>query len=257
MVNVVQHDTRAVTTDVVMILAVAAGLFTLLSVGIIYGITHSLYTAGYYTISALFDAVGVDVSTSLSTLAAPYTGAFYEVVAVSILDGLVKTVIVGFVLAAIINAISTIDLQARLSGITKRRLKDHVILCGYSSLGERIAHTMRERKIPFVVVAKSKEKADEAREAGFPVLHEDFTTDEALRNAEISKAKAIIFMRSDDYDNLLGVITAHHLNSKVRIISKAQDIGAVTKIHRAGAELCVVPEMLAGIELGEAILTRK
>ena len=38
------------------------------------------------------------------------------------------------------------------------RLQDHVIICGFSRLGQDLANQLRHREIPFVVVDTSPEK---------------------------------------------------------------------------------------------------
>ncbi len=253
MVDVSQRETKDVTAKLLAALVLTTIFFTVFSIIVITGIVGNFYAAGSYTISALFDAVGIGQS-SLFTAAVPlYSTQFDIIVGLSIIDGLIKIMIIGFFVAALINVITSIDLGSRLASMSKRNWKDHIIICGYSLLAERVAIELAQKKIPFLVIDSSPAKTDEIREAGFTALHEDFTTDIALKNAAIEKASAIMFLTVNDYNNLLGVITARHLNSKIKIITRADDSNSVTKIHRAGAELCVVPEVLAGIELGEAI----
>jgi hypothetical protein len=40
----------------------------------------------------------------------------------------------------------------------------------------------------------------------------------------------------------------------VKIIARARQVANVTKMQRGGAELCLVPEVVAGLELGEHVL---
>jgi hypothetical protein len=256
-VDVVQRDARNTTIEVVVILAAIAILFAFITFYIVNNVTDDQYAAGYYTIAALFDAVGIAQSGLLSSSVPVFSVPFYEIVSVSILDGLIKIIIVGFFIAALINVITSIDISSRIIGISKRKWKDHIVICGFSMLAEKVALELESKKIPFVIVDKDQARADEIRELGYIALHEDFTTDIALKNASVSTAQAIMFLTVSDYDNLLGVITAKHLNSKIKIIARVGDSAAVTKIHRAGAELCVVPEVLAGIDLGDAILKNK
>lgn len=255
MVNVVQHNPNVLTNRALLFLLGIMAVTTVVSTIALTSITHNFYVSSYYTISAIFDAVGVDQSATLSSLAGtPYE--FDVVVAVSLIDGVVKIVLVGFVLAAVINLITTFDIRSRLSHITARGLRDHIILCGYSLLAERLAFDLMERKVPFVVIEREKAKADLIREAGFVSFHDDFTSDAVLKSASIKTARAIMFLTTNDYENLLGVITARHTNDKIKIIARANENATVTKIHRAGAELCVVPEVLAGLEMGDYLTTK-
>ncbi len=257
MVNVAKHDTKSVNTVMVLALAGVALLFAVITVVAITNITRDPYVGGYYSIDALFDAVGVDETALLYANVPLFSGQFYLIFAISVLDGIVKIVIVGFIIASLIDIITAVDVRARLVHMARRRLKDHYIICGYSKLAERIAEDMVGRHVPFIVLDKEPARADMIREEGYLSLHEDFTTEAALISAGIASAKAVLFLTENDYENLLGVVTARHINSKVKIIARAEDASTITKIHRAGAELCVVPEVLAGLELGESVAKRR
>jgi hypothetical protein len=255
-VDVAERNTENLTTRFFVVLVLITVIFTVFSIVVVGSLVNNFYVGSYYTISALFDAVGVGPSAAVVGSLATFSPQFDEVVLVSIVDGLIKTVIIGFVIAALIGFISSIDITSRITALSRISWKGHVIICGYSGLAERIVMDLASKKTPFVIIDRDPAKTDEVRSAGFTALHEDFTTDTALRNASINTASAIMFLTEDDYDNLLGVVTARHLNDKIRIIARAKDSGTITKIHRAGAELCVVPEVLAGIELGDAIISK-
>ena len=81
----------------------------------------------------------------------------------------------------------------------------------------------------------------------------DFTDRKVLDSASISKAKAIVFTTESDFINLLGIVTAHHMEPELKIITRARSESSVRKMQRGGADLCLVPEVVAGIELGERI----
>lgn len=246
-----------VTRNGLLILAIITISFTAITVLAITQLTNNVYVAGYYTISALFDAVGVDESAILGSIVPDFSQGFYVIVGLSIVAGLIKIAIVGFVIAALIGIVTTLDISYRLSAYSKRHMKNHVIICGYSLLADKIAAKLKERKIQFIVVDRDPARIDTVRELGYNMLHEDFTRDASLTGAGIDSAKSVMFLTIDDYNNLLGVITARHLNKNIRIIARASDDTVITKMHRAGAELCIVPEVLAGIEIGDVIIARK
>lgn len=246
------------TSKVIFALAAVTIFFSVFSVVVLMAITGNFYTAAYYTISALFDAVGIAPGgVPLSTSAPNFSTPFYALVTLSIADGIVKIVIVGVVIASMINIVTAFDVKARIAAITRRDWKDHVVICGYSFLAEKVAAELMERDIPFLIIDRNLAKSDMIKDEGYTALHEDFTTDLSLKNAHIQHARAVMFLTENDYDNLLGVVTARHLSPTVKIIARAGDSNTITKIHRAGAELCVVPEVLAGLEIGEAIVAKK
>ena len=253
MVNVVRHDTRSVTARFVLLLAVVSVIFAIGSTYVLTQITGNFYVAGYYTISALFDAVGVDESGVLGTLVQPYTPAFYAVVGISIIDGVIKIAIVGFVIASLINVIGHLDIRTRLALLSSHKMKNHYVICGYSDLAEKIAEELKTHKVPFLVIEKDQERAELVHELGYRILHEDFTLRTSLQNAALERAKGVLFLTESDYENMLGVLAAKHVYANVPIIVRAEQTSTITKLHRAGAVLCIVPELLAGIDIGYAV----
>ena len=183
-----------------------------------------------------------------------YAGAYYTVMAISFLDGLAKAVIVGFLIAAFINLLSNIDIKSTLGIMTAKRLKDHVIVCGYSMLAERLCKDMARDNLRFVIIDNDPAKVGTLRDLKFNVIDGDFTRRPILESASLKNARAIIFATESDFVNLLGIVTAHHMYPEVKIIARAKQVANVTKMQRGGAELCLVPEVVAGLELGEHIL---
>lgn len=245
----------SIATRVIVVLIVVVCLFTLFSIAVLTLISHNPYAASYYSLSALFDANNEGSSAFIAAAfsAGQPTYIFYGFVAISLVDGLAKAAIIGFLVAAFINLLSSIDLKSRLEIITAKHLTDHVIVCGYSMLAERLSNDLKKSKIRFVIIEKDLEKSNQLRDLGFNVVEGDFTDKKVLNNASISKAKAIIFTTESDFVNLLGILTAHHMEPKLKIITRARSEASVRKMQRGGAGLCLVPEVVAGIELGERI----
>lgn len=132
-------------------------------------------------------------------------------------------------------------------------MRKHTIVCGYSMLAERLCRELKKNNERFVVVEKDAEKANVLRELGYTVLNGDFRSEAVLHLAGISNAKAVVFATESDYENLLGIVTARHTDPKTRIIARAREQSSVTKMQRAGAEYCLIPEIVAGLEMGENV----
>lgn len=250
MVNVPEIERRSIAGRTLIGLAIAALLFGVTTLFIVYGISHNIYTSAYYTISSLFDAIGINIGPSLNSLAPPFSTNFDEIIVITIIDGIGKIVAVGLALAAVIEIITGTTILSKASAFAARRMKDHVVVCGYSKIAERICNELQEHNIKFVIVDKMDPVVDMLRERGHIVISGDFTNEEVLKSAEVANARAVVFASKNDTSNLLGILTAKHINSKVRVMSRVSSEDISTKMQRAGAELVVVPEILAGIELG-------
>lgn len=229
-------------------------LIAVLSAIVFDAIANNSYTAIYYTLDVMFDATGINAAQAVASGVILFSKNFDIVVIVSIIDGLMKIAIIGFIIAAFINFITGRSLKSRVAVFTAKRLKDHVIICGYTPLAERIASELRKHNRPFVIIEQDQKLVDELREVGYTVIDGDFTKHAALIRASIERAKSIVFVTESDYLNMMGMLAARHLNPKVRMITRSMDEAAVNKMHRAGADMCVVPEIVAGLEIGSKVV---
>ena len=246
--------TENIATRLIVTLLIVAGILVIFSIVSIWLITHSVYAASYYSISALFDANNEGAPTVIAAILASQSSyLFYGFFIVSVIDGLAKAVIIGFLIAAFINLLSGIDLKSKWGTITAKHLKNHVIICGYSMLSERLCDDLKKSKLNFVIIDKSPEKINLLRDLNFNAVEGDFTERKTLENASVSNARAIIFATESDFVNLLGIVTAHHMAPKLKIISRARSETSIRKMQRAGAELCLVPEVVVGIEVGDRL----
>lgn len=131
---------------------------------------------------------------------------------------------------------------------------DHVIVCGYGIVGEKIVDIMLEHKIKVVVIEKDPKKVELLKERGVPVIEGDATTSRALKAAGIANAKAIAIAMDDDAKNLFAVITAKSLNEGILIATRANDEMFETKLADAGAKFVATPNKSASDEIFNEIV---
>ena len=132
--------------------------------------------------------------------------------------------------------------------------KDHVIVCGYGIVGERIVDILLEHKVNVVVIEIDHKKVELLRDRGIPVVEGDATTSKALKEAGIADAKAIAIAMDDDAKNLFATITAKSLNENIIIATRANDDLFETKLTDAGANFVATPNKSASEELFNEII---
>jgi len=86
------------------------------------------------------------------------------------------------------------------------------------------------------------------------VLQGDALDPDVLQKASIEKAKGLIATLGEDSDNIYLVITATELNSNLDIAAKANDEHAVDRLHKVGAKIVVLPQVVGGRQLANAFL---
>ena len=214
-------------------------------------ITGNLANSSYFTFSLLFDAVGYEAKIPYIK---PFSTLFYPFFGLLIIDGIVKVVIIGLLIATIIEIISSVNLKHRINIIAARRYKNHIIICGYSSFTDRLMKDLKSKNQRFVVLEKDQKYSDMLRGFGYVTVAGDFKRTLYLELASIKNASGVVIGTDDDFDNMLGLITIKKLNPNMRVIVRINNENSVTKMLRAGADLCIIPEILVGIDLGMTII---
>ncbi len=135
-----------------------------------------------------------------------------------------------------------------------QQYKNHVIVCGYGLVGERIVEILSEHKVKVLVIEPNPKKAEVCKEAGIRVLVGDATSTKTLKEAGVLNARAIAVVMDDDAKNLFCVITAKGLNKNIIIATRANDELIKDKFRDAGADFIAAPNKSTSDELFREII---
>ena len=133
-------------------------------------------------------------------------------------------------------------------------LQQHVIVCGYGRVGQHVSDEFSRRGLPFVVLDRDAQRLADFNLPHGHALLGDATTDEALRQAGIDRARAVVVVVATDADNLFITMSARLLNDKVPIIARAEEEASPEKLRRAGATRVVSPYVIGGNRVAQAVL---
>lgn len=133
-------------------------------------------------------------------------------------------------------------------------LKDHVIVCGYGVVGQKVMDVLIEKGTPFIIVDVNPSVTERVHEMGHKALTGDATLSKTLRDAGIDNAKAIAIAMDNDAKNLFCVLTARDLNSSLFIATRANDDFVREKLVEAGADFIVMPQKSASKEIVRELL---
>ncbi len=135
-----------------------------------------------------------------------------------------------------------------------QQLQGHVIICGFGRNGKESAQVLHDNDIPFVVL-EEKNDLDPTIEFAVPhFLKIDCTKDEALEDAGIVNARALITTLPLDADNLFVVLSAKQLNPNITIISRASLDSSVKKLKIAGADNVIMPDKIGGAHMAKLVM---
>ncbi len=135
-----------------------------------------------------------------------------------------------------------------------RRMKNHVIICGYGRTGKEIADQLKSEKISTLIIEIDSSRKNEAEEKGLNVLLADATMDDTLLLAGIKNCRSLVVTLPSDAANLYVVLSAKALNDSCRLIARAANEEAANKLKLAGADAVVSPYVAAGRTMAASAL---
>ena len=164
------------------------------------------------------------------------------------------TYIVGLVAETLVEGKIRSIFGRRKLGKKIRSLSDHYIICGYGRIGRIICNELTRGSLPLVVIEKDKEVWQQLEQDKHLFLDMDATIEETLRDAGIENARGLVSVLSSDVENVYVCLTARGLNSELYILSRAEDEGTEKKLLQAGANKVILPYMIGGRRMAQAIV---
>ena len=177
-----------------------------------------------------------------------------------VLDALLVTPIRLFIWLIFLGTAYQLVLQRLFEDIRMRmvraKLNDHVIICGYGHSGtcaaeELVARGMDKKQI--LVIDQVQARVEQAAERGYIGLLGNVTSEATLRRAMLESARALFVCTDRDDTNVLVVLTARHLSSRIRIISRVEEPENEKLLRQSGANATVLPSRVGGILMADSL----
>lgn len=137
-----------------------------------------------------------------------------------------------------------------------KKFSQHYIICGAGRVGKRVATELSRIGKPYVLIEKEESVVGELLREGFIVIFGDATQEEALLQAQILKADALVAVLPHDSDNVFTVLTARGLHPSLHIVARAETAQAERQLIRAGASAVVSPQEIGATRLTYLLLRR-
>ncbi|MCB9552739.1 MAG: NAD-binding protein [Myxococcales bacterium] len=152
------------------------------------------------------------------------------------------------VLAPLIGIIVVFDLITRFSlhvfgrktnqrewvNVVASTYENHIVLCGLGRVGRKVFRELVELGEHVVCIEQNEDAVGVrlARQTEHPVIIDDARLDNVLRQAGITKAKAVLAVTDDDMVNLEIALDARKANADIRIIARIHDEKLGRKLTR-------------------------
>lgn len=176
---------------------------------------------------------------------------------IHVLLGLTTMAIIVLFISQGIN----IFMQMELGGdkMAKRigSMKGHFVVCGYGGVGKTFCEVLRKQKKPFVVVEIDPRVTSRLKDEGIPFVEGDALDANILEKAGVTRAKWVVAALDSDSANVFLTLAANEANPYIKLAARAFSEKAIGKLHRAGADYIVVPDVVGGMELAREVLGLK
>ena len=125
------------------------------------------------------------------------------------------------------------------------KMREHVIVCGYGTVGRAAISDMRIAGIQVVVLEKT-ESAMAELDKDIPRVIGDSTKEDDLARAGIGKAKCVLVTFCNDADAILTTVTIKYLSPSLQTIVRAAREDNIDKMYKVGADAVIFPELEGG-----------
>jgi voltage-gated potassium channel len=149
--------------------------------------------------------------------------------------------------------LGTLLAERRAHKMTER-LKDHYIVCGFGRVGRQVASDLRAAGALYVVIDADPANREAAYAPGVRCITARPSDDEALRDAGIARARAIVACVDSDAENIFIALTARELRPDIAIVARASQEENEKKLRRAGADRVISPYKASGTEMARLAL---
>ena len=137
----------------------------------------------------------------------------------------------------------------------RRRLKDHVVICGFGTKGRSALETVLGHGVEaehVVVIDERREAREQARALGLATVAGSASRSEVLEAADIAEARAVIVAPDRDDAAVLITLTARELNRNATIVSAVREEENAHLLRESGANSVITSSGAAGRLLGMA-----
>lgn len=148
-----------------------------------------------------------------------------------------------------VDAFLTANIDRDISPIDVLELKDHVVLCGYGSVGKYIGRALMLSKIPYIAIDYNYHSVEHARRAGIDIIYGDCTDVDILDYAQVDTAAVLICAVPSKQAQEMILLNSKTLNRKLLLLTRVNDEDQQQRMKDLGAEVVIQPEFEASLAI--------
>lgn len=133
--------------------------------------------------------------------------------------------------------------------------EDHVVVCGYSEIGQEVIDDLELHNVPYILIDRDKSLGDKLVASRTPFIIGDARDADVLKEAHIDSALSIVAAENDSKNPII-CLTAKSIRQDIRIIASVDNEEHEEVLMRAGATKVVSPRASSGVLLANLALSR-
>lgn len=133
-----------------------------------------------------------------------------------------------------------------VAGNISEKLEDHIVLCGYGSMGHDVLINIASTTKNYMVIDLDPAVIKELVDKRVRCLYGDIADEEILNDINVRKAKAVVSTVRDPFSNMALVLHIREENKKTAVIVVAESIVDALDLYEAGADYVVLPQIVGG-----------
>lgn len=156
-----------------------------------------------------------------------------------------------------VELITTASRSIIREGNWRRRVNDHVVICGFGVKGRTAYLSLLEQghdAESVIVIDPSEEEVAHAGRLGCVAILGDAASNEILRGARAERASVVIVTPNRDDAAVLITLSVRNLNPGARIVAAARELENAPLLRRSGADVVLTTSGATGRMMGMAAI---
>jgi CPA2 family monovalent cation:H+ antiporter-2 len=128
----------------------------------------------------------------------------------------------------------------KVSETPEEKLNNHVIICGYGTIGQTISRLLELKKIPYTALDLEPDRVHEAGLIGRPITFGDASQVDIIKAAGVERARAVVITFSNIIDTQRVLYNVQSLNPKVPTVVRCKNDMELVKLRNYGPTKIIV-----------------
>ncbi len=136
----------------------------------------------------------------------------------------------------------------------KKRLTNHVIICGHGRTGSNLANILKGYQIPYVVIELNPKIIAELRAQKIACIYGDAGNTQILEMAHVAKARVLALTCPDPMAEITATNHAKRVNPEIDVIARLPEASVTERLRKLDVSEIVEPAFEASLEFVRHIL---